>query len=257
MTPDLREYDLILVNTSGGKDSSVSAWVVAKAAERQGVKDRMVLVHATFAEEWKGTVEIVRRQAEQLGLPFEVVTRGEGILDYALRRKKWPSPKQRWCTSDFKRAPIDKVITRLAPGVDKRMRVLNVMGIRAQESPARAKKAAFERDGRRTNGRRLVDNWLPIFDWTIERVWSFIRENTIPQHHAYALGMPRLSCPLCIFSPKVALVLAGRHNPELLRKYVAVEKAIGHKFKADLSLAEVLAEVESGQEPVAVSDWKM
>ena len=30
------------------------------------------------------------------------------------------------------------------------------------------------------------------------------------------LGMPRLSCALCIFAPKEALLLAGYHNPALL-----------------------------------------
>jgi 3'-phosphoadenosine 5'-phosphosulfate sulfotransferase (PAPS reductase)/FAD synthetase len=134
---DLTQYDLILLNTSGGKDSSVMAWNVTKMAEAQGVRDRLVLGHATFREEWDGTIEIVKLQAEQLGLPYHVVTRGEGLLDYVRRRKMWPSSKARYCTSDFKRAPIDKLITKLAPGLDRRVRVLNVMGLRAEESPSR------------------------------------------------------------------------------------------------------------------------
>lgn len=31
------------------------------------------------------------------------------------------------------------------------------------------------------------------------------------------LGMPRLSCCFCIFSPRSALLLAGKHNPGLRR----------------------------------------
>lgn len=253
----IEEYDLILLNTSGGKDSSVAAWVVAELAEEAGVKDRVLLVHATFREEWEGTVEIVREQAGQLGLPLEVVSRGEGLLDYVRRRKMWPSPRQRYCTSDFKRAPIDKVITRRSPGVARRARVLNVMGIRAEEAPARAKREPFRRDERRTNGRRLVDEWLPIFDMKLKEVWKFIREKGIVQHEAYGLGMPRLSCRFCIYAPKAALMLAGKHNPELLREYVAVEKEIGHTFKMDFRIEEVLEELEAGAEPEPISDWKM
>jgi 3'-phosphoadenosine 5'-phosphosulfate sulfotransferase (PAPS reductase)/FAD synthetase len=256
-TMDLRAYDLILVNTSGGKDSSVAAWVVAKLAEEQGVKDRIVLVHATFPEEWEGTVELVKAQAAQLGLPVEVCERGEGLLDYVRRRKMWPSNKARYCTSDFKRAPIDKVITRLAPGKEDRVKVLNVMGIRSEESPARAKKEEFRPDERRTNTRREVDEWLPIFDMKLAEVWKIITDNNIPVHPAYKQGMPRLSCRFCIFAPKAALVLAGKLNPELLREYVKVEAEIGHSFRDGFKIAEVLAEVEKGAPAEAVADWKM
>jgi len=256
---DLTAYDLVLLNTSGGKDSSVMAWNVTKMAEAQGVKDRLVLGHATFREEWKGTVEVVKKQAEQLGLPFHVVTRGEGLLDYVRRRKMWPSSMARYCTSDFKRAPIDKLITQLAPGLERRLKVLNVMGLRAQESPARAKKVPFKVNERRTNGRRHVDDWLPILDMKIEEVWETIKANAIPQHVAYSLGMPRLSCVFCIFAPKAALVLAGKQeeNKELLKEYVAVEKEIGHSFRKDFKIAEVLEAVEAGQDSGQVADWKM
>jgi 3'-phosphoadenosine 5'-phosphosulfate sulfotransferase (PAPS reductase)/FAD synthetase len=256
---DLTAYDLILLNTSGGKDSSVMAWNVTKMAEAQGVKDRLVLGHATFREEWDGTVEIVRQQAAQLGLPFHVVTRGEGLLDYVRRRKMWPSSMARYCTSDFKRAPIDKLITKLAPGLERRLKVLNVMGLRAEESPARAQKVGFKVNDRRTNGRRHVDDWLPILSMKIWEVWETIKANAIPQHVAYSLGMPRLSCRFCIFAPKAALVLAGKQeeNKELLREYVAVEKEIGHSFRKDFKIAEVLAEVEAGKDAGPVADWKM
>lgn len=261
MTPDLRSYDLILINTSGGKDSSVAALKVSKLAEEQGVTDRVLMVHATFREEWDGVIEIVHKQAGHFGLPIEIVTRGEGLLDYVRRRRMWPSSQQRYCTSDFKRAPIDKVITRRAPWLeDHPSRVLNIMGIRAQESPARAKRVEFERDERRTNGRRTVDNWFPIFDMKLEEVWRIIRKYRIPQHEAYALGMPRLSCVFCIFAPKAALVLAGKHNPELLREYVEVEREIGHSFRADFKIEEVLRDVERGGQlgPIErVDDWKM
>ena len=69
--------------------------------------------------------------------------------------------------------------------------------------------------------------------------------------------MPRLSCCFCIFSPRSALLLAGKHNPELLAEYVAVERRIGHRFRVDLSLADIQAALCRGEQPGHVEDSAM
>lgn len=265
-TPDLASYDVILINTSGGKDSSVMAHQVVAQATAAGVLDRVMLVNATFAEEWQGTEELVQRQAAALGLADKLVICQrtidgvkENLLDYVLARRKWPGSSARFCTSEFKRGPIDKVITRLATVEGKQVRVLNCMGLRAQESAARAKNVAMKRDDRRTNGRRLVDQWLPIFRMSEAQVWAYINAHGIEQHQAYALGMPRLSCVFCVFAPDAALMLAGKHNPELLAKYVEVEKTIGHTFKAKQSIADIQTRLAAGEQPdmAKLKSWVM
>jgi hypothetical protein len=52
------------------------------------------------------------------------------------------------------------------------------------------------------------------------------------------------------------LLVAGKHNPELLAEYVAVEKRIGHKFRVDLSMADLQAAVQAGEAPRQVEGWK-
>src|SRR5205823_14965590 len=135
------------------------------------------------------------------------------------------------------------------------VRILNCMGLRAEESPARAKKKPFDRDERASNGKRVVDVWLPIHSWTTAQVWQRIRASGVRYHPAYDLGMPRLSCCFCIFSPRAALLLAGKHNPELLAEYVAVEKQIGHRFRQELPLASVQQALARGERPGVVPDW--
>lgn len=259
---DLTGYDLILVNTSGGKDSAVAAWYVTRLAELAGVKDRVLAVHATFPEEWEGTVDLVKRQTQELGIPLVVVERGEGLLDYVERRGMWPSSEARYCTSEFKRGPIDKVITAQCPARGKKgpnYKVLNVLGMRAAESPARSKMVPFELNSDRStkNGKRVVWDWLPIFRLTDAQVWQVIREQGLEMHPAYKAGMPRLSCCFCIFAPREALLKAGELNPALLAKYVAVEQRIGHSFKADLRIADIQAALEQGERAQGVDDWKM
>lgn len=44
-TPDLRSYDVLLVNSSGGKDSQAMLDHVVRLAREAGVADRIVVVH--------------------------------------------------------------------------------------------------------------------------------------------------------------------------------------------------------------------
>ena len=269
ITPDLTLYDVILVNSSAGKDSQAMLDYVAELATSAGVLERVVVVHADLGRvEWKGTRELAERQAAHYGFRFEVVTRHQGdLLNHVEDRGMWPSNKQRFCTSDHKRGQVARVMTRLVDEEfyaeptkrHRAIRVLNCMGIRSQESTARAKKSPFQVDKRATNSRRHVDQWFPIFDWSVDQVWARIKASGVEHHEAYDLGMPRLSCCFCIFAPKSALVLAGTHNRELLNEYAALEVRIGHKFRQNLAISEVKAIVDAGQSCKAeeVESWNM
>lgn len=174
----------------------------------------------------------------------------------------WFSSNERYCTSDHKRGQVDKVFTGLVDkwwvrGSERRCRILNCMGMRGQESSMRAKLAPFKRDERASNGRRTVDTYLPLFNWTAEEVWADIRASGVPFHRAYSLGMPRLSCCFCIFAPKAALMLAGKHNRSKLDEYVAVEQEVGSRFKVELSLLEVRDALDRGEEPGPVPSWEL
>lgn len=249
MIPNITWYDVILVNSSAGKDSQAMLDYVVGLADAAGVRDRVVVVHADLGRvEWTGTRALAETQARHYGARFESVARPQGdLLAHVEKRGMWPSNKQRYCTSDHKRGQIATVITRLvAERKQTHTRVLNCLGIRSEESAARAKKTPFTRDQRLTNSRRTVDTWYPIFDWTVDQVWSRIRTSGVPHHYAYDLGMPRLSCVFCVFAPTSALILAGTHNPDLLDQYVAVEQRIGHTFKHTLSLSAVRDAVRTG-----------
>jgi 3'-phosphoadenosine 5'-phosphosulfate sulfotransferase (PAPS reductase)/FAD synthetase len=88
-------------------------------------------------------------------------------------------------------------------------------------------------------------------------VWHLIRQLGLEMHPAYQHGMPRLSCRFCIFAPREALIRAGHLHRELLEEYAAVEREIGHSFKKDLKIAEILEAVERGDKPRAVTAWEM
>jgi 3'-phosphoadenosine 5'-phosphosulfate sulfotransferase (PAPS reductase)/FAD synthetase len=267
---NLKYYDIIAVSSSAGKDSQAMLDHVHRLAMIQDVASRIVVIHADLGEvEWPGTHELAEKQANAYGVRFEVTSRIGGVakksgktyqageefgslLDYAERRGAWPSSTNRWCTSEFKRGPILRTYTALAKewrqrtGEKRPCRILDCMGLRAEESPGRAKKPVFSE--RKRTSTQAIDTWLPIHHWTEKMVWDAIYASQVPYHHAYDLGMPRLSCVFCIFAPKPALVIAGKANPELLQKYVDLEKKMDHTFRQKLSLAEVLDAVAADED---------
>lgn len=260
----LSDWRWIVVNSSGGKDSQAALHYVVGQCDAQGVpRARIVVSHQCLGRmEWPGTLELVRKQAGIYGLRLEVsrYRNKDGaelsLLDYARLRGKWPDNKNRWCTSEFKRGPGGRVITKLsreAPG-----RVLNIFGFRSEESPARAKKPVFVKNYRLTSNLREVWDWLPIHHWTEKEVWAAIRESGVPSHPAYAIGMPRLSCCFCIFAPRAALLIAGKANPELLDEYCKLEAEMGHTFQNRKPLSAIRDALAAGEKPKDVSGaWNM
>lgn len=261
--PDLASFDAILVNSSAGKDSQAMLDRVVELARAAGVLERVLVVHADLGRvEWPGTRELAEVQARAYGLPFRVVRRERGdLLQQVEARGMWPDRGNRYCTSDQKRDQVARVFTELALAgrslfLGRPFRILNCMGLRAAESPARSKLNQLELNARVSNGRKEVWTWLPIHPWSAAEVWARIRASGVPHHPAYDLGMPRLSCCFCVFSSRPALILAGKHNPELLAEYARVETKIGHTFRKELAIREVAEAVAAGVEPGPITTWE-
>lgn len=251
-TPNLVDYDLIVVSTSGGKDSQVMLDVVSGLAAEAGVSDRLRAVHADLGRvEWDGVQDLAAEQAAAFGVPFSVVRKKDteaapfDLLDRVRVRRMWPSAQQRWCTSDHKRGAIRPYFTALSKewkavsGETRPCRILSTMGMRAEESSARARRQTFV-EGVISTSNQQVDEWLPIHAWTETDVWERIRASGVRHHWAYDAGMPRLSCSFCVLGSRASLELAVRLRPKLAAEYAAVEVEVGHRFRQDLSMAEII-----------------
>lgn len=270
--PDLASYHVILVNISGGKDSQATLDVTVRAAQAAGVRDRVMTVFADLGDEdeWPGTRELAAEHSAHYGLPHAVVCRevtnaaGErvpqSLSEHIEARGMWPDAARRYCTSDAKRAPVYRLMTALA--ADRRalgagqVRILTVMGLRAQESPARALLPGFTHDERASNSRRWVDTWLPVHLWPVEQVWALIAKAGTRPHPVYAAGLPRLSCRFCVLASRSALVRAAQLDPAGAARRVAMEQRMGHRFRKDLSMAEVVALAAVTPATGPVEDWR-
>lgn len=252
---------LVLVTTSGGKDSVVMEDVVCTRAADLGVLNKVTAVHndlgttgKQFSDEpveWPGTEDLARRQTARYNVPFEVTKRPRGgLFDQLINeRKKFPSSAARWCTSDQKANEGMKRVTHHVSALRETETVDHVIvfycvGLRAQESPARAKKAEFTIDRSASSRNRTVIRWHPILDWTQRQVWQHIKDQGLEYHPTYDAGMDRLSCRLCVLATRADLICAARQSPELTADYVAAEQRIGHTFQQGLSITEIQAEAQ-------------
>lgn len=261
LEPDLASFDIILVNTSAGKDSQTMMRKVALMAELHGVTDRLVAVHADLGRvEWPGTAALAEHHADRYGMRFIKVSRPQGdLLDHIEQRGMFPSSTTRYCTSDHKRGQVRKVMTMLVKelALDRPARILNCMGFRRQESPARAKKVAYRYDKPASGAGKVrrVWEWLPILEWTEDEVWADIHASGVDYHPAYDEGMPRLSCSFCVLASKSALIRAAQLAPELAQEYVKVERKIGHTFQHGTSIESIVEEAATASVPVTITGW--
>ncbi len=212
---------LVVCNHSGGKDSQAMYLRIRALVPA----NRLVVIHATLGEvEWPDSEQhIIATTSHE----FFVVKANKTLFEMAEHRGMWPSPKNRQCTSDLKRGPIAKKIVSLCNerGFDK---VLNCIGLRAQESSGRAKKSTFRLVESNTNGKRRWFEWLPIHEMTTKEVFASIAEAGQKPHWAYAKGMTRLSCCFCIMSSREDLKTAKALMPDLYQKYLSLERLLNH-----------------------------
>lgn len=102
------------------------------------------------------------------------------------------------------------------------------MGLRAEESPGRAKRESFKFDAAISNSVATWYEWLPIHDWDRDKVFSEIKGAGQKPHYAYELGNDRLSCVFCIMGSKGDLRNGASNHPELLEEYKALENKTGY-----------------------------
>ena len=222
----VRAGALVAINTSGGKDSQTMTILLSRIVPHA----QLVAVHAPLGEvEWPGTVEhIEATQPAGVPLIFAPVASGKSLLDRVVERGKFPGIRQRWCTAEHKRGPIERELRRYLKAHPRfGGRLVNCLGIRRDESAARARRVPWRRNERMSVAGREVFDWLPIFDLSTDDVFRVIRNAGQSPHWIYR-HLSRCSCSFCIFSSPSDLRTAAELRPGLYRRYAKTERRIGH-----------------------------
>lgn len=155
---------------SGGKDSCV----LLELAKRSGVKfDAHYNVTGIDPPE---LVRFIRREFTEVEWshpPRENWWRGIGMHGLPLRDKRW------CCRSLKEHGGRERLV---------------LTGVRAQESRARARRGMVHPCNRLS--KTFVN---PIFFWSEQQVWEFIRGEGLPYCELYDQGWKRIGCVVCPF----------------------------------------------------------
>ena len=209
---------IFVINHSAGKDSQAMTIYLKQIVPA----DQLFVVHSHLpGMEWPGTIEHIRNTIGNLELQVcQAVKTFEEMVE---RRGMFPSPQHRQCTSDLKRTPIERTIRHYVKDRENKL-IVNCMGMRAQESPRRAKATVFKYNKRNSKAGREWYDWLPIHGFTTEQVFQTIADANQKPHWAYEAGSTRLSCALCIMASQNDLRIGAKHNPETYKRLCALEK---------------------------------
>lgn len=253
----------LAISISGGKDSQAMLYAIMEARTANWT-DNIFAIHADLGRmEWPQSLPFCRAICAQVDIPLVVVNRPQGDLLQEMQdrmvklagtgKPHFPSAANRYCTADQKRSQIDKELRHFDV-------VISAEGVRADESPARSKRAACESREQICTRTRTAYNWRPLLHWTVEDVWERIGTSSAdvarrqslyragqvdeafdgwPGHPAYVMGNQRVSCAMCVLASRNDITNGARHNPELYRELVAMEEESGFAFRQDLRLGDL------------------
>jgi 3'-phosphoadenosine 5'-phosphosulfate sulfotransferase (PAPS reductase)/FAD synthetase len=208
----------ILAGASGGKDSACMIILLAKFLTAINYTGERLICHADLGEiEHVESIDEVRRLANFVGWKLKIVRREKGgLLERYTQRwqdncrrwanlecvnliSPWPQANSPFCRSETKVAPITQAAVKLFPQAF----ILNVIGLRAEESAKRARNPVSKPNEKlsRADGTQGRD-WFPILHTTIETVWLTHRNANFPRHPQYDRGNERISCSYCFLASR-------------------------------------------------------
>ena len=187
----------VIASVSGGKDSTA----LCLHLREQGIPYRAV--HMDTGWEHPATDEYIREVlAPRIG-PIEWITPPLDMVGLIRKKGIFPSRKIRYCTELLKTKPFWRWISENYAG-----EVVNAVGIRADESPARA-------DLDETEETYLGTIWRPLLTWDVHRVVDIHRRHDLPPNPLYLKpGISRVGCWPCIYACKAEIAAVDHLSPE-------------------------------------------
>jgi len=248
---------VVALAVSGGKDSQAMAIAASRHLDRIGHTGPRVLIHADLGSvEWKDSLPCCERLAMHLGLELITVRRPAGGLmerwqgrwENNVKRYRelscvklilpWSTPSMRFCTSELKVDVITRALKKRFPG----QQILNVSGIRRQESTARSRMPISSLEKKLTRKGLEGYTWNAIIEFQLEQVFGTIDDAGLALHEAYTrYKSSRVSCRYCIMGSIADLnaSVACEDNHAAYVDVVTLEADSTFAFQGNRWLADV------------------
>lgn len=189
--------DNLQLANSGGKDSLV-IYTLAKE-----VGADIPIIHSNTTIDPPGTLQYIREC-----MPETVIINPPESFYQIVQRKGLPTLRARFCCELLKERY----------GIGKN----SIEGVRADESRNRANRDYIQCDTRKSmrGGRHIY----PIYDWTEDDVWMFIKNRGLEAAPCYSEGLRRLGCVGCPLARKKGV--RRKEYDTYPRYYEATKRAI-------------------------------
>ena len=244
----------VIVSLSGGKDSTATALLAIERGvdpmlgfadvghehqstyeyvdyleEKLGINIKRV--KADFSKQIERKREVVQTKWRKDGISEDKIERalavlyptGNPFLDLCIWKGRFPSMLNRFCTMELKIHPFNEQI--ILPALKEYGEVESWVGVRADESPSRAKLPEREMDD---TGAEMV---RPILKWDVEDVFAMHRKHGIKPNPLYTQGMSRVGCMPCVACGKEDIRQIAMRFPEEVERIAEWEAIVREASK--------------------------
>jgi 3'-phosphoadenosine 5'-phosphosulfate sulfotransferase (PAPS reductase)/FAD synthetase len=207
---------ITVLSLSGGKDSTAAGLFLleqgidhVRVFNDTGWEHQSLYDHLDYLEEQLGPIIRVKSDIvipegweEEVTAIEAKLGRPSAMVRWTVKKAMFPSRMRRYCTQELKVKPFLK----WARAQDDD--ILHVVGIRAEESAARAELPERET----MPGAEDIEVWRPLIRWTLADVVDIHARHNVLPCKLYLEGATRVGCWPCIMANKAELAMLGKDD---------------------------------------------
>jgi 3'-phosphoadenosine 5'-phosphosulfate sulfotransferase (PAPS reductase)/FAD synthetase len=220
------------ISFSGGKDSTAALlWML----ENYSHKGDINVYFSDTGWEHPLTYEYINYIEKELGIVVNRIKSKKypgGFKQMVVERGVFPSRIMRFCTQELKLYPAMDYLAEL----QKTFSVVNVTGVRADESRARSGEGIWKTTFfTRSKSKKIfktaqrVTVFQPIVYWSEDDVYDYIKKSKIKINPLYMMGHRRVGCYPCIMSSIIDMRMVDDNRIKEIRELEDEVRRRGNK----------------------------
>lgn len=218
------------IGLSSGKDSTALwGWAINESGYDPATIRGSFCDTQNEYQEVYDQIEKLSEYGQKRGVAPITTLHSIGFLNLAIKKKRFPSARARFCTEQLKIVPSRNYILSFIwlMGYE----VVAHSGVRGDESTERGLLQEWgDNEGLGCKIRR------PLLKWTINDVWAAHKRFKLPINPLYLQGRKRVGCRLCCMSTKEDVRLTAKHHPETIDLYREWEAQVGEHKESSFRL---------------------